>query len=130
MASQAFAEVISVGVMGTAGQYSFSVGISSPDEGCERYADWWEVVSMDGELIYRRILLHSHVNEQPFERSGGPVGIGPDQRVLVRAHMNPAGYGGAAFEGTAGGGLQRVEPDPGFALELARTPPLPEDCAF
>jgi hypothetical protein len=130
MASRDLADVISVSITGQADQYYFSVGISSPDAGCHQYADWWEVTSTEGELLYRRILLHSHVNEQPFERSGGPVEIDPDQGVLVRAHMNPAGYGGAAFEGTVEGGFRQVELGTDFAPDLGRTPPLPEDCAF
>jgi hypothetical protein len=124
------ADVISVGVSGEEGVYRFSVGISSPDTGCDQYADWWEVVSQDGELIYRRILLHSHVNEQPFVRSGGPVSIAPDSVVIVRAHMNTGGYGGAAFQGSVRSGFGETDLDPEFATDLAKEPPLPDDCAF
>ena len=66
---------VSVDVTGEENAYTFSIGILSPDTGCDQYADWWEIVSLDGDLIYRRILAHSHVNEQPFVRSGGPVAI-------------------------------------------------------
>jgi hypothetical protein len=124
------ADVISVKVSGEEGAYRFSVGISSPDTGCDQYADWWEVISQEGELIYRRILLHSHVEEQPFVRSGGPVSIAADSVVFVRAHMNTGGYGGAAFQGSVQSGFSETDPDPDFAAELAEEPPLPEDCAF
>ncbi|MGA9190363.1 MAG: hypothetical protein WBZ24_01400, partial [Anaerolineales bacterium] len=67
------ARVISVDVSGEEGAFTFAVEIASPDTGCDRYADWWEVVTPNGDLLYRRILLHSHVDEQPFARSGGPV---------------------------------------------------------
>ena len=60
------ADVTAVSVAGEAGAYTFEVTVRSPDTGCEGYADWWEVVSPDGELLYRRVLLHSHVDEQPF----------------------------------------------------------------
>ncbi|MCB0054175.1 MAG: hypothetical protein KDE24_32035, partial [Caldilinea sp.] len=67
------ADVFGVTVRGDDGAYQFSVEIASPDTGCNQYADWWEVLDSDGNLLYRRILTHSHVDEQPFIRSGGPV---------------------------------------------------------
>jgi hypothetical protein len=124
------ADVISVDISGDEGAYQFSVGIRSPETGCDQYADWWEVITVGGELIYRRILLHSHVNEQPFVRSGGPVNIAPDTVVIVRAHMNNVGYGGAVFQGSIQSGFNGVELDPNFASNLSETPPLPDGCAF
>jgi hypothetical protein len=106
------------------------VGIESPDQGCEQYADWWEVVSEEGELVYRRILLHSHVDEQPFVRSGGPVEIEQGTTVWVRAHMQPGGYGGQAFRGSPEAGFAPAEPPPGLGQDLAEQPPLPDGCAF
>jgi hypothetical protein len=125
-----YADVISVDITGEAGQYLFSVGIESPDVDCDQYADWWEVVADDGELVYRRILLHSHAQEQPFIRSGGPVSIKPDQEILVRAHMNNSGYGGRAFKGSVKSGFDSVDLPPDFANDLAQEPPLPTDCGF
>ena len=124
------ADIVSVNVNGEQGIYNFSVTISSPDEGCNQYADWWEVISQDGELFYRRILLHSHVNEQPFTRSGGPVSIDSDTIVLVRAHMHPTGYGGLVMKGSVAGGFEPTELSADFASGLAETPPLPEGCNF
>jgi hypothetical protein len=124
------AHVRSVSASGEANAYRFSVEISSPDLGCEQYADWWEVVDEDGELIYRRILAHSHVTEQPFTRSGGPIDIDADQVVWVRAHMNPHGYGGAALMGSVNAGFQPAELPADFASDLDQAPPLPEGCAF
>jgi|GEM_PF-2150998 len=92
--TKAYADVISVEVSGVDNNYTFSVGITSPDTGCEQYANWWEVISEDGQLIYRRILGHSHVAEQPFVRLGGKVKIDKQQVVIIRAHMNTSGYGG------------------------------------
>lgn len=125
-----FADVTAVTTSGDAGAYTFSITISSPDTGCEQYADWWEVVSEDGELQYRRVLLHSHVSEQPFTRSGGPVDIAADETVIVRAHMNTGGYGGAALRGSVDAGFEAYRPEPAFAAALASRDPLPEGCDF
>ncbi len=129
-APASLADVISVEAAGAAGAYTFSVGISSPDTGCDQYADWWEVVRPDGELVYRRILLHSHVNEQPFVRSGGPVAVAAADVVWVRAHLHPGGYGGAAFRGSVEQGFESAEPPHGFAADLSDAAPLPEGCNF
>ena len=51
------AKVTEVTATGSANNYTFAVTVSSPDTGCDRYADWWEVVTPEGELIYRRVLL-------------------------------------------------------------------------
>ncbi len=124
------ADIVSVSASGSAGVYNFSVGIASPDEGCEKYSDWWEVVDLDGNLLYRRILAHSHVNEQPFVRSGGPVAIAADQEVWVRAHMNPGGYGGITYRGSANTGFSAATPPDNFAAALENAQPLPSGCAF
>lgn len=124
------AAITAVTVTGDAGSYNFSVTIESPDTGCEQYADWWEVLTNDGRLVYRRILSHSHVGEQPFTRSGGPVNITADQAIFVRAHMNSIGYGSQVFSGTVEQGLVKETLDSLFADELEIASPLPEACAF
>jgi len=130
MHQTALANVLSVQVTGNPGAYQFAVEIASPDTGCEQYADWWEVFTDDGQLLYRRILLHSHVDEQPFTRSGGPVEISADSVVYVRAHMNTTGYGGTVMRGTVRDGFEPAEVEADFGSGLERIPPLPEDCAF
>ena len=124
------ANIVSVSASGEPGAYQFSVEISSPDKGCNQYADWWEVIDTEGNLIYRRILQHSHINEQPFVRSGGPVAIEEDGSVWVRAHMHPGGYGGIVYKGSVQSGFKEGQPEPEFATELERMSPLPESCAF
>ena len=124
------ANVISVAVRGRPDAYEFDVGIKSADTGCQRYANWWEVVSEDGKLLYRRVLAHSHVDEQPFTRGGGPVPIAPETVVWVRAHMHPTGYGGQAFRGSVAGGFVAAELPATFAAALAKQPPRPDGCAF
>lgn len=124
------ADVTAVRATGNPGAYQFAVAVSSPDKGCEQYANWWEVVTEDGKLVYRRVLLHSHVDEQPFTRSGGPVAISPDTVVWVRAHMHPGGYGGKVMKGTPKGGFKEAPLPTDFARGLEKQSPLPTECAF
>lgn len=127
------AAVTDVKVSGSENNYNFSVTIKSPDKGCNQYADWWEVISVDGETLhYRRILAHSHVKEQPFDRSGGPVEIDPGEVVIVRAHMNNSGYsiGIVAMIGTIENGFKPIELEKGFGEDLEKLKPLPSGCAF
>ena len=124
------ADLVSVAVTGESGNYTFAVTLSSADTGCEQYADWWEVVDVKtGELIYRRILAHSHTNEQPFTRSGGPVPIESGQSVVIRGHMGgiQSNYGGQVFGGSVDSGFQPVA-DSVPSLETVE--PLPTGCAF
>lgn len=125
-----FADVLSVKVSGKSGAYSFSVEVASPDTGCAQYADWWEVLTEEGELVYRRILSHSHTAEQPFVRSGGPVATEAETILIVRAHMHPEGYGGKAMKGTAAAGFEAIEFEAEFATDVETRPPQPDGCAF
>ncbi|MGC1306024.1 MAG: hypothetical protein WA885_02255 [Phormidesmis sp.] len=112
------------------GTYNFSVTLQSDDTGCDQYANWWEVITPEGELLYRRILAHSHVDEQPFTRSGGPVEIAADQEVIVRSHFNPTGYSTQAMKGTASSGFEPTALPADFAIALADADPQPSGCAF
>ena len=126
----ALADILSVEVTGSDNAYRFAVRISSPDTGCDQYADWWEVISEDGTLLYRRILAHSHRDEQPFVRSGGPVELADTTTVIIRAHMNPSGYGGQVMKGSIQNGFAEIDLSPDFADQLESEPPLPDGCAF
>lgn len=124
------ADLVSVTVTGESGRYTFAATISSAETGCDQYADWWEVAdAQTGKLLYRRILAHSHVNEQPFTRSGGPVPIKPDQAVIVRAHMGglESHYGGQVLGGTVETGFKPVIDS---LPSLEDIEPLPTGCAF
>jgi hypothetical protein len=80
------------------GAWRFDVTVRHVDEGWDHYADRWEVLSPDGEVLGVRELLHPHVDEQPFTRSLGGVEIpaGVDE-VEVRARDSVHGFGGAAM---------------------------------
>jgi hypothetical protein len=125
-----FADVRKVEVSGSEEAYQFSITLKSPDKGCDQYADWWEVVSDNGDLIYRRILGHSHVDEQPFTRSGGVVKISNTHQVWVRAHMNNTGYGGLVMKGSVQDGFQITPWPDNFAEAVEKAQPLPSGCAF
>lgn len=124
------AKVISVESSGKPQNYTFNVGISSPDKGCNQYANWWEVLNQEGKLLYRRILAHSHINEQPFIRSGGVVAISDTQVVIIRAHMNNLGYGTTVFKGSVKDGFKQTQLDADFAIEVKSQQPQPSGCAF
>lgn len=78
--------------------WHFSVTLRHADTGWDHYADRWEILAPDGTVLATRVLLHPHVNEQPFTRSLGNVTIPEDvNEVIVRAHDNVHAYGGKTF---------------------------------
>lgn len=123
-------QVTQVEVTGDENAYTFNVTIESPDTGCDQYANWWEIVDLEGNLIYRRILDHSHVTEQPFTRAGENIALSKAQEVYVRLHMNNSGYAANAQKGSVASGFQAAELDVEFAKNLTETEPLPGACAF
>ena len=124
------AKISAIEVNGSEQSYRFSVTIQSPDTGCDQYADWWEVITPDSLLIYRRILTHSHVSEQPFTRSGGPIEINDSLTLIVRAHMNNLGYGCEVYSGSIREGFVADTISRFYASGLAEEAPLPGGCAF
>lgn len=123
------ANVTTVTATGDTGSYTFAVTLASPDTGCDQYANWWEVLDADGALLYRRILGHSHVDEQPFSRTGGPIPVDAEQVVFVRAHMNNGGFGGV-LTGTVEGGFSEARALPQIAASIEAAEPQPTGCAF
>ena len=90
------ADVIDVKVEKLAGsKYRFHVTVDHEDDGWDHYANAWQVVSPDGNVLGTRKLKHPHVEEMPFTRSHVvivPAGI---TEVTVRAGDLVHGYGGA-----------------------------------
>lgn len=83
------------------GSWRFDVTVAHADTGWDHYADRWDVVSPDGAVLGERVLLHPHVNEQPFTRSLGNVVIAEDiDVVIVRAHDSVHGLGGVEMRVT------------------------------
>jgi len=75
--------------------WTFDVTVQHEDTGWEHYADLWEVLPPDGQVLATRVLTHPHVDEQPFTRSQSGIVI-PEgvTQVRVRAHDLVHGYGG------------------------------------
>ncbi len=124
------ANITAVTTQGDEDGYTFNVTIKSDETGCDQYADWWEILKADGTLVYRRILAHSHPNDQPFTRSGGPVKITQDEMLYIRAHMNKLGYVGDVYSGSVVEGFIKVETQTSFPDSVEKLDPLPEGCAF
>jgi hypothetical protein len=81
------------------GECTFYVTVAHQDEGWDHYANRWEVLTPDGDVIATRTLAHPHVSEQPFTRSLShikiPAGV---KKVVVRAHDSVHGDGGTTFD--------------------------------
>ena len=77
------------------GVYNFDVTVKSNDTGWSHYADAFEVLGPDGQVLGRRILFHPHETEQPFTRDlyGVKIPAGVTE-VTVRARHKPKGYDG------------------------------------
>lgn len=72
---------------------TFSVNLEHADEGWNHYADQWDVLTLDNQLLASRVLHHPHVNEQPFTRSLSGVVL-PEglKQVKIRARDSKHGY--------------------------------------
>lgn len=89
-------------VQSSDGSWTFYVTVYHPDTGWEDYVNGWDVVTSDGVVIkpdknseFTRLLLHPHVDEQPFTRSQSGIIIpGEVTSVVVRAHDLVDGFGG------------------------------------
>ena len=88
-------DVLNVKVEQESTKFRFDVTLRHDDKGWDNYANVWEVVGPDGTVLATRILMHPHVNEQPFTRSLGGIEIPATiSQVTVRAGDNVDGIGG------------------------------------
>ena len=82
-------------------RYRFQVTLRHEDTGWDHFANAWEVLGPDGEILATRVLGHPHVNEQPFTRSLSGVKIPKDIKVVtLRARDLVHGYGGRTLKVT------------------------------
>lgn len=77
------------------GRIQVSATVRHDDAGWDHYADRFEVLDADRNVITTRVLMHPHVDEQPFTRSTEPFPLpeGLDE-ITVRAHDTEHGHGG------------------------------------
>jgi hypothetical protein len=77
------------------GLWKFDTTVRHNDEGWDHYADVWQVVDAENNIMAERILAHPHDTEQPFTRSQSNIQIPPElTTVMVRAKCNVHGFGG------------------------------------
>lgn len=79
-------------------RYRIDTTVKHEDAGWDHYADRWDVVDTNGNVLDSRVLAHPHDNEQPFTRSltlSIPAGM---TTVIIRANDSVHGLGGIEFE--------------------------------
>jgi len=77
------------------GSWCFDTQVHHNDDGWQHYADAWQVLNQQGDVLGERVLFHPHNNEQPFTRRLCDVQIPNDvTMVTVRAKCNVHGFGG------------------------------------
>jgi hypothetical protein len=75
------------------GSCTFAVTLEHNDQGWHHYANQWDVMTLDDQLLGSRVLYHPHENEQPFTRSLSGVMIPEGVRqVKIRARDSEHGY--------------------------------------
>ena len=89
------ADVLSAEVEHVGGDlYRFKVTVQHTDEDWDHFAKAWEVLSPDGKKLGARILLHPHINEQPFTRSMTVIIPKQINKVIIRAYDLIHEFGG------------------------------------
>ncbi|MFT2111854.1 hypothetical protein [Marinomonas sp. 2405UD68-3] len=91
------ADVVKVNVNCSDTTCSMQTTVLHQDSGWEHYADRWEVLNEQGDIIATRVLLHPHENEQPFTRGMQFKKPKNSPTVQVRAHDSVHGYGGKSI---------------------------------
>jgi hypothetical protein len=87
-------EVVAVNAGKSGSTWRFDVTLKHADEGWDHYADGWGVYLPDGTELGYRVLVHPHVNEQPFTRSLSGVKIPKGtESVIIRPNDKVHGVG-------------------------------------
>ncbi|MGH1438812.1 MAG: hypothetical protein ACRBBR_01775 [Cellvibrionaceae bacterium] len=68
--------------------------VKHADTGWDHYADGWEILDEQGNVLGKRVLYHPHVKEQPFTRSHTLIIPKTVKEITVRALDSVHGIGG------------------------------------
>ncbi len=69
------------------------VTLSHQDSGWDHYADGWQVVDSNGNVLGDRVLHHPHVNEQSFTRNLAGVNVPDGMNIIyIKAHDKVHGW--------------------------------------
>ncbi|WP_428670652.1 hypothetical protein [Roseibium sp.] len=86
-------EIVGATARENGGNWTISVTLRHADTGWNHYADLWQIQTPEGYVLGERVLLHPHVDEQPFTRSLSGVEIPRDlENVIIRARDNLHGF--------------------------------------
>ncbi len=88
-------DVVDLKIVALGGErFRIAATLEHDDHGWDHYANAWDVLDQNGNLLGTRVLHHPHVGEQPFTRSltlDLPAGI---KTVTVRGRDSIHEYGG------------------------------------
>ena len=87
------AEIVSAEAARSGEAWRVSVTLRHADTGWDDYADGWRVL-LEGKVLGTRVLLHPHVNEQPFTRSATVEIPEGTEAVEIEASTNVGGWEG------------------------------------
>lgn len=88
-------EVVDVNIKyNPSGHARVDVTLLHGDTGWDHYANAWEILDSNKNLIATRVLHHPHESEQPFTRSLNDVSLPAGEKfVYVRGRDKVHGYG-------------------------------------
>ncbi len=78
-------------------EFQISTTVAHADTGWDHYANRWDVLDENGDVLGSRELAHPHVDEQPFTRSLRLTIPASVKVITVRANDSVHGLGGKTF---------------------------------
>jgi hypothetical protein len=86
-------EIVNAKVTKQGMNWRIEVTLRHDDTGWDHFADGWEVLDAQGNVLGYRELMHPHVDEQPFTRSLSNLML-PDgtRELFIRTHCSVKGW--------------------------------------